>query len=559
MPDRTRDLLRVALVALVVAIVATWPIALRFGSAGRLDTGDGRFSIWNVAWVAQALTTHPGELWNANIFSPHTNTLAFSEANLVAGLLGVPVWVATHNPYATMNSVILASFVLAAVAMFALVRHLTGSRVSAGVSGLLYAFCPFAFSRIPQVQLLMTFGPPLALLALHRCVEAPSVRRAVALGGAVALQGLACGYYGIYGGLAVGLGLAWFGVTSGQWRQPRYWGVALIASGVAALIVLPFLAHYIELRHAGLERSLDEARLFRASWFAYLASPLLTHRWLLRLLPEWPDVLFPGILPISLTAVAITLAFRGRTGWWTPRRHLLAYYLVLGGLAMWASFGPDAGLYKLFYRTVPFISFLRAPARLGLLVTLSLVVAGGFGLASLLHTWTGWRRHALVGFTVCFAMGRATVGGLDLVDAPKVSATYQYLAQAPRGTVAEFPYFTGPLDRHRHTEYMLMSIQHWQPLLNGYSDFFPADAWNDMATLSRFPAPDTWPLIEARQVRYVVFHFDQYPIADRELLRRKLLGVPLLRKVLDEPGTSLFEVVPTSAPVDAMAANASSR
>ncbi len=87
MPIRFRELIVVGSVAAVLAVVFTWPIAGRFGSAGRVDSGDGRFSIWNVAWVAHALTDASADLYDANIFSPAENTLAFSEANIVAGAI----------------------------------------------------------------------------------------------------------------------------------------------------------------------------------------------------------------------------------------------------------------------------------------------------------------------------------------------------------------------------------------------------------------------------------------------------------------------------------------
>jgi hypothetical protein len=550
MQRQVRELLLIALAALAVAIVSTWPISARFGTAGRLDSGDGRFSVWNVAWVARALATNPADLWNANIFAPHDHALAYSEANLVAGALAVPVWVLTRNPYAAMNSVILSSFVLAAVAMFALVRHLTGHVPSAAVSALLYAFCPFAFSHIPQVQLLMTFGPPLALLALHRFAGQPSYPRAIALGAALALQSLACGYYGIYGGLAVGLGVVWFGAWSGQWRRPAYWSLALLAAGVAAMLVLPFLTPYLDIRKAGFDRSMEEARLFRAGWRAYLASPLRVHQWLLRLLPSWREVLFPGVLPIVLAATAVLRASRARM-LFRPDWQVLGFYLLLAGLAMWASFGPDAGLYALLYRAVPFMSLLRAPARFGLLVTLSVVVVGGLGLTSLLRALAGWRRHGLLLAILCYAAARANVGGLDLVDAPHVSKAYQWLAHLPRGIVAEFPYFTDAADRHRHTEYMLMSTHHWQPLVNGYSDYVPADAWTAMPKLATFPSRDAWEVLQEKQVRYVVRHWNLYDADERGRVRRDLNRVGSLVTLVEEPDTTLFQVLVGPASVTA--------
>ena len=77
--------------AVAVAILMTWPLAAGMGHLGRTqNSGDGRFSVWNVAWVANALLTDPQGLYDANIFHPHRRALAFSEANIGAGTLAVP-------------------------------------------------------------------------------------------------------------------------------------------------------------------------------------------------------------------------------------------------------------------------------------------------------------------------------------------------------------------------------------------------------------------------------------------------------------------------------------
>ena len=64
---------------------------------GRSENSDGQFSIWNVSWVARTLVAEPAKLFDANIFYPHQKTLTFSEHNLAAGVLAVPVYWATQE------------------------------------------------------------------------------------------------------------------------------------------------------------------------------------------------------------------------------------------------------------------------------------------------------------------------------------------------------------------------------------------------------------------------------------------------------------------------------
>ena len=76
-----------------------------------------------MTWVARTLVADPLHLFDANIFHPHRNALAYSEANLSPASAGAPVWWMTKNPYTTLNVVILLAFASAYLCMWLLVRH----------------------------------------------------------------------------------------------------------------------------------------------------------------------------------------------------------------------------------------------------------------------------------------------------------------------------------------------------------------------------------------------------------------------------------------------------
>jgi hypothetical protein len=534
---RTPERLTIMAAAAVLTVFLTWPIAGEMGSVGRLASGDGRYSVWNIAWIAHALTTSPTSLYNANIFYPFPNALAFSEPNIVGGVLAVPVWVLTHNPYAALNWALLCSFLLSTLTMYALVWHLTASRTGAAVAAISFGFCPFVFAHLAHIQLLMTFGLPLVLLALHRFVERPSPGRAAALGGAIAVSGLACGYYGMFGALTGGLGLVWFGLATSHRRSLRYWGLSLGAAVVTICIVAPFLSPVVT---TSFTRRAEDARLFSANWASYAASPAVAHEWLLNLVPDraWRDVLFPGVLPLALGAIALFSIRRSR---------VVGFYALVGGLGLWASFGPDAGLYALLQSTLPFFSLLRASARFGLLVTLAAAVLGGIGAAALERRLRAHGRDVRAAFgtaLVGMAIGGSYVGELFLTPAPPVTTAHQRLTALPWGPVVAFPFFSGPQDRDRHTEYMLMSTFHWKPLLNGYSDYIPTRAFQDANVLSTFPSMNAWSVMRARGARYVLVYWQSYdPAARQQLVAETRQLREYLRSIVDDTDVSLFEVI----------------
>lgn len=515
-PARWREPLLVWTTAIVLAVVLTYPYAWQLGSAGRVDSGDGQFAIWNTAWVARTIVVDPVNVFNANIFHPHRGTLAFSEANLGAGIMAAPVyWLSGGNPYAAHNSVLLLSFVLAAVGTYYLTRHLSGSRAAAAVAGVLFAYCPYIFARTAHVQLLLTAGLPFSMLAFHRLVERHTAGRAVVVGATLGAQGLSCGYYGYFAGLMVGIGVIYYAVVRRLGTQPRYWATVGVAAVIALGIVVPFLLPYLALQADGAfaERTLAEAQTHAADWRSYLASSAISHGWLLPLIGRWNDVLFPGFLATLLAAFGVWTAVRDRAGR-SPSRETAVLYLLIGGLAMWASFGPDAGLYTLLHEGVPGFALMRVPSRLGVVVSLAVAVLAAFGVASVASR-AG--QVAAAGLALA-AVLELTAVPLTTRPVPPVPVVYRLLSRLPDGPVAEFPFFWDRRNFYRHGYYMLNSTAHWKPLVNGYSDYIPPDFLDMAVPVSSFPAMEAFKLLEARGVRYVVFHLRFYDRRSREKL-----------------------------------------
>jgi hypothetical protein len=537
-------------VAIALAVFMTWPLAAGLGRLGRTTTMDGLYGIWNVAWVAHAIVTQPATLFDANIFFPHRDTLAYSESNVVAGVVAIPAWLVTHNAYAAHNTAVLFAFASTFLGTWLLARYLSGNSAAAGVAGILFAFCPYFYSHSAHIQLLMAGGIPLSMLALHCLVDRPSPRRGVVLGIALGGQALACAYYGIFAGLMVGYGVLFFAVRRHLWRVPGFWTAVVIAAATAGAIVLPFMLPYLELqREGGFVRSLDDARRYAATWQSYLASPAHGHRPLLRLGRQlgWKmgEVLFPGILAVVLGIAGMAVSWR-RPRHTEPSarddRETLMLYGTLGALAFWGSFGPAAGLYWWLYRIVPLFTFLRAPSRFGLLVAFVLALFASLALKRLLPV-AG--RRAVLAACVLSALA---IAELNVVPFPweralPVSTNYRVLAAMPRGPVAEFPFYGERIAYPLHAQYMVLSTTHWMPLVNGYSDYIPPDFRPTAFVLDSFPSNDTFAVLRRHRVRYIGIHWDMYgPRADE--IRMKLKDFAQYLRPLGADATmTLYEIV----------------
>jgi hypothetical protein len=535
-------------VAFALAVFMTWPLAPGLARLGRTTTMDGLYGIWNVAWVAHALVTRPTTLFDANIFYPHRDTLAYSESNVVAGLVAIPAWLLTHNAYAAHNTALLFAFASTFLGTWLLARHLSRDPIAAGIAAILFAFCPFFYSHSAHIQLLMAGGIPLSMLALHRLVDKPSAARGVALGVALAGQALACAYYGIFAGLMVGYGVLFFAARRHLWRVPAFWTAVGIAAATAGAIVVPFVLPYLEMqRGSGFVRSLDDARRYSATWQSYLASPAHGHRPLLILarLLGWRigDVLFPGMLALVLGVIGIAVSWGDRR---EPApgndRETLMLYGTLGALAVWGSFGPAAGLYAVLYRIVPLFTFLRAPSRFGLLLVLVLAIFTSLALTRLLPL-AGRRASLAAGALAAVAIAELNVVPFPWERALPVSANYKVLAAMPRGAVAEFPFYGERIAYPLHAQYMVLSTTHWMPLVNGYSDYIPADFRDTAFVLDSFPSNDTFAVLRKHRVRYIGIHWDLYgPRADE--IRSKLKDyVQYLRPLGSDATMTLYEIV----------------
>jgi hypothetical protein len=542
----------VVLAATALTIAATYPVAFQIDRLGRINTDDGRWSIWVVSWVAHSLTTRPLEVFHANIFYPHRYALAFSEANLGAGLLGAPVWLVTKNPYATHNVAFLAAFITAAAGAYYLARYLTGDRHAAVVAGILFGFCPFIFARTAHVQLLFIGGLPFCMLAFHRLVDAPSVARSVTLGVLLWATAMTCAYYGIFAALMVSLGTLVYAVSRRLWTSANYWiGIGLAAFTSVGLTV-PFFMPYLYVRNEmGFVRTLDDARAYSVSLGAWAASSAWAHRWWLPALGDYNEVLFPGILATVLGVMGGALIVRRRTAA-SPesgaepiglRNDTALLYAVVAVIAFWSSFGPDAGLYRLLYEAIPVFSFLRAPGRMGVLVTLSMTI---FASVAVAYLASRVRQPRLVGGALAM-LAFAELAEMPLSQfrpAEPLSPVYARLATLPRGAVVEFPYWYERSDFPRHAYYMLNSTAHWKPLVNGYSDHIPADFRKTVVPLSSFPSRESFGILARADARYVVFHLDMYNTRLRERLFERLKTYSdYLRPVAQEGNVWLYEIV----------------
>lgn len=561
------------LVAFTLATVAmTWPYALRLGDSTIVGF-DPFLQIWLSEWIQHALSTNPLGLYNANIFYPFAATLAYTDANIPGALIAAPLRWVTGDPILTNGILVLATFVLAAAGVYALVYYLTGNRGASFLAGIAYAFLPFRMVHLWHLNWLEGALLPLVLLGLLWLLDRPSPVRGVTFGLLAATLLLVSFYFSVQIALVCAVFMLARAIFRRQLPTGREIQALAVAGAVTAVIAIPLYSPYLSVRDEQLlERTIVDAEQYKAMPESYLRlapwdAPngvqglLGVHAGPNESLTEVgqaqhadghqhaeiviEDALYPGVVALIFAVVGIVGYRQGR---W-----LVAALVLIGLIAALLSLGPTLGPrhgdglplpYWWLFDHVPLFRAMRVPARLGGLADLMVVILAGIGLAwawERLESVPGialFARRQAIGFlatalVAAIILADLWTGGTPLEDVDRgaeARAAADWLATQPDGAVMEFPaesVFADPAAasvRRHYGESMFWSTRHWKPLVNGNSGFIPR-AYSDF--IERFVGEvprangsltsrishvnaETVQLLDQIGVRYLLFHREQY-------------------------------------------------
>jgi hypothetical protein len=216
------------------------------------------------------------------------------------------------------------------------------------------------------------------------------------------------------------------------------------------------------------------------------------------------------------------------------------------GATLWLAVGPPLGVWRWVYWW-PGLSFVRVPSRFMLLGMLALAVLAGYGVDHIAAAWPNRRR------------AKATViGGLLLAEfafAPLQGIAYRadppaldrWLDTRPKPfAVVDLPVPDSSSFARRDqvaAEYMLHSMAHWQPILEGYSGVYPPDYPDLYWPLTRFPDEASLRMLARIGVTYAVVHVERIPESDRAgfdaAVRRWAADLTLEH---EEPGGRIYSI-----------------
>ena len=429
-----------------VVAAMSWPLVADLAGSGVIDRPDGRLNAWILAWDAHALFHDPARLFQAPIFHPLPDALAFSENLLLPAVLGAPALL-LGGPVLGYNVVLLASLVLSGLGAQLLVRRASGDAWAAFVGGVFFAAGAHRWTRLAHLHAQVTVFLPLALLALDRFHERRTWKRALLVGALLGLQGLSSVYLGAVTALALVVAIA---VARFRARDVVKMGAAF---ALAAVMLAPVAWPYLRMRaHQGVEFTLADVSIYATTIESYAASGTrlyggITQRHLDPARVQ--DALFPGVTLLVLGIAGLARA---------PRRFRVVA-LAASAAAIVFSLGPETAFYRFLHEHVVLVRGVRALSRFSLVPVLALSVLAGLALAR--------RRRLSVLAVAAFAVESSLVPiRYALAPAPARAEAAGFL-RGRGGAVAYLPL------GERDTEVMLAGVVHFRPMLNGDSGFMP--------------------------------------------------------------------------------------
>lgn len=533
-----------AAVAVLTAVLHTWPLATDPAHLSLHYNADAMLNEWIVAWVQHQLVRAPFQLFDANIFHPAPDALAFSEPLIVPALLGAPVRAAGGSPVLVHNLLLLAGLAVTMLAGYALAYHWTGDRLASLLAGTAWTFNTHSLMRLEHLQAAHAYGIPLAILAADKLITTGQVRYAGWLSACMVLMAYTSGHLVIFAATAVTVLLAA--------RVPEWWGrarhllVSLTLAAIAAgIVILPVYLPYRRVAiDQGMRRPLESVWQFSATLDGYAASYSRLHHWLWNAgAPrEFPDAFFPGILVVAL-ALAGLWTHMGREPGPVGRTRVIAL-LALATTGLVLSLGTRTPVYGWLYEVFAPLSALRAAGRFGVLFLLSVAMLAGLGLAAL-RVRAGANRR----FGAALGVAALVTVNLEALRAPYryvpfqgISPVYELLAKDPSDVVLVEVPFHLPETIFQNAEYVLNSTAHWRKLMNGYSGYTPATYREYVRVFWNFPDRESVEAMRAAGATHLMVHPQRYGREAADTLRQALANPRLERLAVGADNLTLFRI-----------------
>lgn len=527
---KRREWLAATAAGVALSVAMNWPLVLHLGTRlpGEADSqADVLLEAWTLAWGGHALLHSPLSFFDANVFWPLHQSLAFTDS--LAGLAPTGViGSGIHAAVIRYDLLFLFAYALAFVGAYALARALGTRAAGAAFAGVAFAYAPFRLAQEDHLHILSSGGIPLSLALLVQGYREERPRLVVA-GWLVALWQISLGWnLGLPFVYLLAVLVVATAIAFRHRRPPRDILVATaIGGGIALVGVLLLALPYVQVLHNHPEarRTPDILFFFSPGARSLLAAPSRDLVWgaataRFRLEPATEKTLFLGLTALAAAVVGLVAGRASRT----LRTCLAVLAAGLAVLSLGFGFHGGQASYRLLYDYAPGWQGLRTPGRIVTYTSLAVALLAALGVDRLVEAVRRVGRPAALAVAMGL-IGLALLEGFGAIDLLRPPPRPAAVSAAPA------PQLLLPGDRDvTNARAMFWSIGRFQPVVNGWSGFHPTSYVELVDDVRSFPDEASVRLLRRTGIRSVLL--------DRAAVRgtswanaasRPVAGLPLRR------------------------------
>lgn len=536
------------LIFIVSTIFIAFPVlkSVRTGlpiSNEGLGPQDSLLSLWILSWDLHKFKIGLTGFFDANIFFPYKNTLAYSEHLIGEAIFAFPLSLFIKNTVLVYNIILFGSFVMSGIGMYLLAYRLTQDRSASIIAGIIFAFFPYHYLHLSRLQLLMMQWIPFTFLFLHRFLDEPNHKNIIMASLFLSLQFLSCMYYGIYLSFFALLFILLFFAKKRYFADFSFFMKFGIFALIAILLIVPLHLPYMDVKSSlGFSRNITENFAYSADIKSYITPPKFNKFWgLIDMKRPWNEAgsVFFGLSPVLLSIIGLFLS-RNKIGSYSNDNNCRNFYGVVIFTAFLLSLGPIIhfggkeiirGPYMLLYYYFPGFNGLRAPNRISIFVAFGISVLAAYGVKTITIKLRGKILKqvivSIIAIIILLEYLPTNLKALTVGDYNNIPPVYKWLSQE-KGDISILEY---PLLKPQVEEvwYVYYSIFHWKKMVNGYSGFTPPlyDQIKDKTKI--LPSNEAIQFLKGVGIRYIIVHTKRFSSKDEA--EKTIAGMLLISDV----------------------------
>jgi len=484
-----------------LSLIVTWPLIVNL-TTQIMDPHDGLLITWIINWNVHIINSGISQwpkIFDANIFYPLTNTLAYSDYHLLSSLIAWPFVTLFKEPLLAFNVNFLFGFCLTAFSTYLLGFEISRDRKVSFLGGILFAFSAIHLSYMTHLQL-FDFYP--VILSVYFLAKEKFV--------------LFCSFFilsvlnsplNLYFLLLLVFSYVFFNRRH-IWRTI----MVIVFCGLACLPLLwPFM---VVSKEFGYVRPIKDTIHFSLKYFdLWTVAPTSRMYMLNGGAVQTTPAFFGGVFLFLLAWMTIS----GITSLKNQDHKLKAFLLsALGSFVL--SFGPafhifantiHVGIipflpmpYLILYYLLPGFSAFRTPSRWILLTAFSLVIVLVIHFRKKLSA-----KWVVVLSSLVILEINAPFVFYSVPNVENFPVEQEFLVDNHVGeSMIQFPIYNWS-DKEFGIETMreYYSTIHWHPMFNGFSGFSP-EVWQKQVfwLQQEFPSPKTVAFLKEKQIKLVL-------------------------------------------------------